>query len=94
MKLTADESSTAQEIDLLKQTLHDQNEGIKQLTCQVAAKEAEEELDDEASIELSDLKVKLEDLKDRRVKTEGELKTLQSILTDMVDYEEVSNVNC
>lgn len=95
MKLTADESSIAQEIDSLKQTSHDQDEEIKQLTGRVAAKEAEKDLEDGASVELSDLKVELEEMKDRRAKAEGELKTLQSIMTDMVDYEEVvSNLKC
>ena len=84
----------AKEIDLLKRTLHDQDKKITECTNLVAAIEADEELEDEDEVKakLSDLIAKVGEMEDRRMRTDEELKTLQSRVREMRDYDEASTV--
>ena len=80
----ADEASTVQHMDSLKQDVHDRDEEIRRLTSHLQTKEemAEgrgggEREGGEVELELSDVKAKLEEEKDRRLRSEEELKNLQ-----------------
>ena len=93
----ADGASTAKEIDSLKQDVLDRDEEIKQLTSHFEAREemavgggggrggaggGGEGGSGEEGWEESDLRARLEEAEDRRMRAEEELKNLQSRLTE------------
>ena len=93
----ADGASTAKEVDSLKQDVQDRDEEIKQLTSHLEAREemvvgggggrggaggGGEGGSDEEGWEESDLRARLEEAEDRRMRAEEELKNLQSRLTE------------
>ena len=94
----ADGASTAKEIYSLKQDVQDRDEEIKRLTSLLEAREemavggggggrggaggGGEGGSDEEGLEESDLRARLEEAEDRRMKAEEELKNLQSRLTE------------
>ena len=76
----ADEASTAQKLDSLKQDVHNRDEEIRRLTSLLKTKEEVAEGrggEGEREVELSDVKAKLEEEKDGRMRSEEELKSLQ-----------------
>ena len=94
----ADGASTAKEIDSLKQDVQDRDEEIKRLTSPLEAREemavggggggrgeaggGGEGGSGEEEWEESDLRARLEEAEDRRMRAEEELKNLQSRLTE------------
>ena len=94
----ADGASTAKEIDSLKQDILDRDEDIKRLTSHLEAREemavggggggrgggggGGEGGSGEEEWEESDLRARLEEAEDRRMRAEEELKNLQSRLTE------------
>ena len=83
----ADEASTVQHMDSLKQDVHDRDEEIRRLTSLLQTKEEMAEgrggggERGGGEVELSDVKAKLEEEKDRRLRSEEELKNLQVCAT-------------
>ena len=79
----ADEASTVQHMDSLKQDVHDRDEEIRRLTSLLQTKEEMAEgrggggERGGGEVELSDVKAMLEEEKDRRLRSEEELKNLQ-----------------
>ena len=93
----ADGASTAKEIDSLKQDVQDRDEEIKRLTSLLEAREemavgggggrvgaggGGEGGSGEEDWEASDLRARLEEAEDRRMRAEEELKNLQNRLTE------------
>ena len=93
----ADGASTAQEVDSLKQDVQDRDEEIKRLTSHLEAREEMVVGggggrggagggglggSDEEGWEESNLRARLEEAEDRRMRAEKELKNLQSRLTE------------
>ena len=100
----ADGASTAKEIDSLKQDVQDRDEEIKQLTSLLEAREemvvgggggrggggGGEGGSGEEEWEESDLRARLEEAEDRRMRAEEELKNLQSRLAEREKREKVT----
>ena len=85
----ADGASTAKEIDSLKQDVKDRDEEIKRLTSLLEEREemavgggGGEGGSGEEGWEESDLRARLEEAEDRRMRAEEELKNLQGRLTE------------
>ena len=84
----ADGASTAKEIDSLKQDVQDRDEEIKRLTSPLEEREegagggGGEGGSGEEGWEESDLRARLEEAEDKRMRAEEELKNLQSRLTE------------
>ena len=84
----ADGASTAKEIDSLKQDVQDRDKEIKRLTSPLEEREegagggGGEGGSGEEGWEESDLRARLEEAEDRRMRAEEELKNLQSRLTE------------
>ena len=82
----ADEASTVLHMDSLKQDVHDRDEEIRRLTSLLQTKEEMAGRGGggergRGELELSDVKAKLEEEKDRRLRSEEELKNLQVCAT-------------
>ena len=82
----ADGARTVQHVDSLKQDVHDRDEEIRRLTSLLETKKEVAQGrggggggggGGEEAVELSDLKAKLEEEKDRRMRSEEKLKNLQ-----------------
>ena len=87
-------------MDSKKQDICDRDEEIRQLTNLLETKEmagggggevvgGNGRSDHEEEFEMSDLRAKLEEAEDRRMRAEEELKILQSRLTEREDQEKV-----
>ena len=74
----ADEATTVQQVDSLKLDVHARDEEIRRLTSLLKTKE---EVEEGGEVELSDMKAKLEEEKDRRMRSEEELKNIQVCAT-------------
>lgn len=87
----------SKEIYSLKQVIHDIDEEISQLTHLLAAKETNEEerksgyeeVEDDVGCEISDIRARLENTFNRKMKAEEELNDLQSRLKEMKHKEMV-----
>ena len=82
----ADGAGTVQQVDSLKQDIHERDEEIRQLTCLLETREDVAEgcgggggvgESSPLEVEASDVRAKLEEEKDKKMKAEEELKNLQ-----------------